>query len=540
MSIIKSLNENITDSDTKAFLDQISQIGHQYENDQVVTYFVKMMSSLGKYLGNKKNNAHVDSLPVLNSISEQLETIITNPDLDKEKIKQIYSIEIEKYKTLKRKISSSSSIKDKDMNELKEVILAIDWEISDTTTGNFETVVAKLLSKNKTYKIHYIYLKIIHSIGKYIGRQQADAHTVSISFLKSIFKNLEKIVQTPTMPLKERKHLTENDISRFKEFKQKISQNKQPIKISTDPLEDENLPAALSHIKQNNHSSVDEELSLTTISESYDAVKSEYETNSDQISPALSGKGQSQAEPVDIMDNLFSLKDSPADELLDAIHLMDLNDPEQAQKVLDQTSEISSNGLKNLSIQNVKNKPIPEIESRLDEFFDLESPPKPIAKEDKALDNSIANKENIEIELSEDDEQADRIIPFEYEDESFDQILSEDNFIENNPPELNLTEPQPDNQTSGSIKILHKLNTSILASKGIFDEPSLLSINEYISFLERNFEDDPEKIQLLQILYFIVNLQKKEIDPLPPKSDNKISGDKKTGFWEKLKGIFKK
>ena len=67
-----------------------------------------------------------------------------------------------------------------------------------------------------------------------------------------------------------------------------------------------------------------------------------------------------------------------------------------------------------------------------------------------------------------------------------------------------------------------------------------LLINKNISFLEKSFENDTEKIQLLQTLSFVVNLQKNGIEFLPPKKDKIIKEDRKTGFWEKLKGLFKK
>ncbi|MBU1341534.1 MAG: hypothetical protein KKE44_16660, partial [Proteobacteria bacterium] len=196
-TVIHSMNKNIIDADINAFEKQVSQLLHVYENNPAITSFLKMMRSLGTYLNSRKNTAHPDSILVLNSISEQLDTIIRNPECGDEEINRILSCEINKYKTLKNKIISNPSINDTDITNLKAVILAIDWEISDITLQNFEEVVNNLLSKLKNYKIHHTFLKIIHSTGRYIGKQKANAHKDAISFLRSIFENFEIIIQTP-------------------------------------------------------------------------------------------------------------------------------------------------------------------------------------------------------------------------------------------------------------------------------------------------------------------------------------------------------
>jgi len=256
-NIVASLNENITGDDITTFQKLISQLGQQYEGNTNVTTFLKMMRSLSKYLAFKKNNAHADSIPALNSIVMQLEKVINDPDLKEDDASQILSDEIEKYKTLKNKIASKPSITDNDINDLKAVILSVDWEISDVTLLNFETVTTNLLKQFKNYKIHYTFLKIIHSIGRYIGRQKANAPTDSISFLRSVFENFELIILTPEMTFKEKKQILETDINRFYEFKQKIPRQKKTTNLKDDTSEDESFSPALSHIKKTGMASAD-------------------------------------------------------------------------------------------------------------------------------------------------------------------------------------------------------------------------------------------------------------------------------------------
>ncbi|MEA1967781.1 MAG: hypothetical protein U9N77_06145, partial [Thermodesulfobacteriota bacterium] len=73
--IILSLNEKITDNQIDNFQKLVSQLEKQFKKNETIIIFLKMMQSLGKYLGLKKNNAHADSMQVLNSITAGLEKI---------------------------------------------------------------------------------------------------------------------------------------------------------------------------------------------------------------------------------------------------------------------------------------------------------------------------------------------------------------------------------------------------------------------------------------------------------------------------------
>jgi len=501
-NIVASLNENITGDDITTFQKLISQLGQQYEGNTNVTTFLKMMRSLSKYLAFKKNNAHADSIPALNSIVMQLEKVINDPDLKEDDASQILSDEIEKYKTLKNKIASKPSITDNDINDLKAVILSVDWEISDVTLLNFETVTTNLLKQFKNYKIHYTFLKIIHSIGRYIGRQKANAPTDSISFLRSVFENFELIILTPEMTFKEKKQILETDINRFYEFKQKIPRQKKTTNLKDDTSEDESFSPALSHIKKTGMAAADEVVPLTTLGES-EGFPLEEKTDSDKMAPALADKKSSSMGPRDIMDDLFSVKESPADELLDAIHLQDIpgQSPSQALNMLNQTRNIPSDGVKNFTPQNMDNEPIPEIGNRLDEFFNLEAP--------------------------------------EDSDESFEESLSkrEDKNDDSGGPL-----PDPD------FDILTRLKTTIKTPESLQDKSSLMSINQDISLLEKSWQNDPEKTCLLQIISSLTNVLKNQPETVlqenkstTNEADENIPDtpqEETVGVLGKIKGMF--
>ncbi|MBU2429131.1 MAG: hypothetical protein KKH99_00420, partial [Proteobacteria bacterium] len=381
--IIHPLNGAVSDFDIKLFDAVILNIWQSYKHLPPVIPLLKMIRSLVLYLFSKKNAAHMDTVPILNDLIHQLEHIITVPSLGREKMDEILSSRLEEYKIFQNKIVSNPDMDIQDMDELKSVILAIDWEISDKTLHHFDTVVSQLLNKLKPYKIHHTFLKMIHSIGRFIGIQKANAPTDSISFLRSLFDHLQEIIQKKELSFDEKKKILEKDISRFNDFKIRISKSGKKSREQSGnehknfiPDNDGILPA-LSHLKSSKARINQDPMSLTCLPEEDSSLLNE-DIDSENIKPALSNMRGVSKTPRDVMDDLFTIKESPADELLDAIHLMEIQgnaDPSgSAMQIFDKEDAIESDGVKKFITQKKDNAPIAEINSRLDEFFNLETP----------------------------------------------------------------------------------------------------------------------------------------------------------------------
>ena len=110
-----------------------------------------------------------------------------------------------------------------DIEQLKTAILSIDWEISDDTIEHFKTVLSRQLENFKSYKIHHAFLRIIYNLGNYVAVNKAKAHTDSISFLRHVFEDFEKIVRSPDLSLAQKREILEQDLQQFQSFKQKIA-----------------------------------------------------------------------------------------------------------------------------------------------------------------------------------------------------------------------------------------------------------------------------------------------------------------------------
>ena len=508
-NIIASMNKKIRDDDITAFHTRLSHIDRQDDNTDVAP-LLKMMRSLGTYLRSKKNKAHADALPLLTSMADQLISIMDAGNPEPGETRQIVSEQMDQYMTLKNKIASRPEVNDIDMQDLKAVMLAIDWEISNTTLQNFEEVVSNLLARLKNYKIHHSFLKIIHSVGRYIGSQRANAHTDAISFLRSVFENFEHIVQTPAMSFAQKKQLLRADINRFHEFKVKIFQQKKPGQaFAARPEEDAPAPA-LSHIRSASEPMTEAVIPLTSFEEP------------GTITPALAGRTGPPDRSTDIMDDLFNIKESPADELLDAIHLLDVHGatPKNDLNHLDSTENKQADGVKNFTPQRMGTDPIPEISDRLDEFFSLDTPPSPLE------DKGPTAEETIEIMTAADMEPSEGLVPFHDEDEIEDAALPND---------------------AGADR-LARLESAIDTLEWQTDASILMSVNQDISELKTFWHKDDDKTCLLQIISSAVNAKSPPKETVQQQKDTGIDEsmpvlsdvrpENPMGLWEKLKKIF--
>jgi len=525
--VIESINTNITDDNTTSLKNQLSELSLLYKTNHAVTYLLKILQSIAKYLGSKKSNVNADTLPLLNSIASKLEQLMDNSDLTKVEINKILSNEILKFKSLKNKISSKPVINDSEINKLKEAILTIDWEISDAVLENFKKVITNLLSKLKYYNIHFTFLKIIHSIVQYIGTHKANIHTDSISFLHSVFEDFEKIVQPPEMTNKEKKQLLENNIKKFQVFKNKISSGNKTSQTIDDTSDDENYAPALSQFSQTSMSGANDDSSLTTLSKIDDSdLPAQSVPDTDE--PSITNSGN-------VMDDLFSTKESPADELLDAIHMLNVHgeNPDQAMRMFDKTKELQTEGIKSFTPQTKNNDPIPEISNRLDEFFNLDIPGDDIVQSDSQKDQNQYDNQNQDkdqttaIEAFNQIDAPEGIVPFQEKDESFEEIAM---------------------QSDDNLKKIIQLKSFFIDSDWLQSESYLVSIDQEIAALKKLWQNDPEKTGLLQIITMNIDLlktQDKAAEQLKKNSKTDQNFEETsapqvetTGVWSKIKNLF--
>jgi hypothetical protein len=116
----------------------------------------------------------------------------------------------------------SSSLSNNPLNNLKAIVLEMDWEISDDNLSNYINEISRLMTVYSNDKVLFLFFKLHNSIGKYLISKKASAHPDSIKFLHSVFSSLEKVINTPNISGKERNDLVLEEVKNFKRLKEQI------------------------------------------------------------------------------------------------------------------------------------------------------------------------------------------------------------------------------------------------------------------------------------------------------------------------------
>ena len=110
--------------------------------------------------------------------------------------------------------------------ELKNLILSIDWEITDDVLAKFIQQIKDLKLTYKHDKIVLTFLQILNSLGDYIKANRAKSHPKTFKILNSVFASLDKVVLSRDMPEAAKKKILRTEMNRYKELRTQIAQGK--------------------------------------------------------------------------------------------------------------------------------------------------------------------------------------------------------------------------------------------------------------------------------------------------------------------------
>ncbi len=155
--VVMSIEWEITDDILESYTREIKILMDFYKEDSIILRFLKLLESLGRYIRKKEDDAHPDSLRLLQSFFSELEKIVMSKNMTHTEKKEILSAEISKYKELKANIhkeKSKSLIKD-DINTTKEPSKkaeSMENAISAHKENEIDTIVSALKEMNNTIK----------------------------------------------------------------------------------------------------------------------------------------------------------------------------------------------------------------------------------------------------------------------------------------------------------------------------------------------------------------------------------------------------
>ncbi len=109
-AVILSIDWEITDDVMKRLADQVVGLKKRYKADRIVFILLQLLGSIGEYINTSRGKSHPDSFKFLNSLFKKLEKVVLTEGLTESEKKKILSVEVNKYKVLKDKLSSRKDV----------------------------------------------------------------------------------------------------------------------------------------------------------------------------------------------------------------------------------------------------------------------------------------------------------------------------------------------------------------------------------------------------------------------------------------------
>ena len=110
--------------------------------------------------------------------------------------------------------------------ELKNLVLSIDWEITDDALADFISQVNNLKVTYKNEKIVLMFLQLLGSLGVYIKTNRGNAHPKTFKILNSVFSRLEEVVRSEDMTEAQKKKILQTEMNRYKQLRHQVSKKK--------------------------------------------------------------------------------------------------------------------------------------------------------------------------------------------------------------------------------------------------------------------------------------------------------------------------
>ena len=110
--------------------------------------------------------------------------------------------------------------------ELKNLVLSIDWEITDEALANLLDEIDSLKKTYKQEKIVSMFLQLLASLGQYIKTNRGNAHPKTFKILNSVFSRLEDVILADNITEAEKKKMLRAEMQKYKQLRHKVSQKK--------------------------------------------------------------------------------------------------------------------------------------------------------------------------------------------------------------------------------------------------------------------------------------------------------------------------
>ena len=145
---------------------------------------------------------------------------------------------------VEKPMESSGHSKDP-LDELKSLVMSIEWEITDDLMERFIGQIDSLKTRFGEDRILVMFLQLLGSLGLYVKTNKGKAHPIAFKLLNSVYNSFEDAASPGKISPSEKKKLLYVELNKYKELKEQIDSHRgpepePPRTAATDPTSAQN------------------------------------------------------------------------------------------------------------------------------------------------------------------------------------------------------------------------------------------------------------------------------------------------------------
>lgn len=114
------------------------------------------------------------------------------------------------------------------LDELKSLVMSIEWEITDDVMERFLSQIDSLKTRFGEDRILIMFLQLLGSLGLYVKTNKGKAHPIAFKLLNSVYNSFENAASPGKISPSEKKKLLYIELNKYKELKEIIESNRGP------------------------------------------------------------------------------------------------------------------------------------------------------------------------------------------------------------------------------------------------------------------------------------------------------------------------
>ncbi len=158
-------------------------------------------------------------ISILDELNNRLDDFFSD-ELTEDNISDIFDEPVKKSSINTPRPVNCQSVK-KNFDDLKAILLEMDWEINEDNLNNYLNEISLLLNCYSDDRVIYLFLKLLKSLGHYMLYKQSNANPDVLKFLYNSFGCIEKII-SEKMTEYDRNLLILKETEKFKQLKSTI------------------------------------------------------------------------------------------------------------------------------------------------------------------------------------------------------------------------------------------------------------------------------------------------------------------------------